>query len=165
MSRQILETSSDRPEPGSTELQIVERRRWMAVLAKATLADLEAVWNAQTPQPAYSFLRQAEIGLVMVRGRTGGTGAPFNLGEMTMARCVVRLANGTTGFGHVAGRDRRHAELAAVFDGLLQDPTRRRVLEETLVNPIERRQHAAKAARAGAVAATKVDFFTMVRGE
>jgi len=157
MSRQILKSSSDSP--------IAERQRWMAVLAKAGAAELEAGFADLSPQPSYGFLRRAEVGLVMVRGRTGGTGAPFNLGEMTMTRCVVRLADGTTGFGHVAGRDKRHAELAAVFDGLLQDPARRPALEENLIGPIERRQRAAKVARADAVAATKVDFFTMVRGE
>ena len=31
----------------------------------------------------------------MVRGRVGGTGAPFNLGEMSVTRCSVRLADGS----------------------------------------------------------------------
>ncbi len=30
-------------------------------------------------------------GMTLVRGRMGGTGSPFNLGEMTVTRCVVRL--------------------------------------------------------------------------
>ena len=40
--------------------------------------------------PDYRVLRGPEAGLVMVRGRTGGGGAPFNLGEMTATRCTVR---------------------------------------------------------------------------
>ncbi len=143
----------------------VDRQRWMSVLAKAPVAALEAAWVALEKPLAYVFLRQPEAGLIMVRGRTGGTGQPFNLGEMTMTRCAVRLAGGQTGFGHVAGRDRRKAELAAVFDALMQDPDRRGQVERMVIAPLEARQGEIRAAKVAAVAASKVDFFTMVRGE
>src|SRR5689334_13720997 len=97
------------------------RRRWMAVLAKTPGEALERAWESLPDRPAYRVVRPAEIGLVMVRGRIGGTGAPFNLGEMTATRCVVELdSGGAPGFAYVAGREPRKAELAAAFDALLQ---------------------------------------------
>src|SRR5258708_30234258 len=98
------------------------RRRWMGVLAKARRAELEAELAALGPAPQYRFLREPEIGLALVRGRIGGTGDAFNLGETTMTRCAVALAgSGAPGFAFVAGRDARQAELAAVFDPLFQE--------------------------------------------
>jgi alpha-D-ribose 1-methylphosphonate 5-triphosphate synthase subunit PhnG len=141
------------------------RRRWIGALARAPRADLETAFAALDPPPAYRLLRRPEIGLVMVRARAGGTGGRFNLGEMSVVRCAVALDDGTTGFGYVAGRDARHAELAAVFDALMQDGARRPALEAALIAPAlaavaaHRRRTAAKAA------ATGVDFFTLVRGE
>jgi alpha-D-ribose 1-methylphosphonate 5-triphosphate synthase subunit PhnG len=141
------------------------RRRWMGVLAKSQRAELEAELAAMGRVPVYRFLREPEIGLAMVRGRIGGTGAPFNLGEMTMTRCAVRLADGAraTGLSFVAGRDTRRAELAAVFDALLQDPRRHDAIEDTVITPIEMRLAAQRRRRASDVAATQVDFFTLVR--
>src|SRR5262245_26523700 len=95
---------------------VPDRQHWMRLLAQATSAELDAAWTALAPQPAYSLLRPAEAGLVMVRGRAGGIGDPFNLGEMTMVRCAVRLqVGGTVGLAYLAGRDARRAERAAVF--------------------------------------------------
>lgn len=141
------------------------RRRWMAVLARARPELLEAAWRDRADKPRYSFLRRPESGLVMVRGRAGGTGQRFNLGEMLVTRCVVRLEGGGAGCAYVRGRDARHAELAAVFDGLLQDPARRAELLSQVIEPEAARQAARRDARARKVAATRVEFFTMVRGE
>ena len=136
----------------------------MALLAKADPAVLEAHWQGLDERPLYTLLRPAESGLVMVRGRISGTGAPFNLGEMTMTRCAVRLDDGPVGFGHVAGRSRRHAELAALFDAMLQDARRQAGLAPLIDGLAQSRETARRAAEAE-IAATKVDFFTMVRGE
>jgi alpha-D-ribose 1-methylphosphonate 5-triphosphate synthase subunit PhnG len=146
------------------------RRHWLAVLAKAPLDELEAAWQALADKPRYRALRRGETGLVMVRGRIGGTGPAFNLGEMTMTRAAVQLLDrdggvSQTGFGHVAGRSQRRAELVALFDALLQDLRRHDAMTADVVMPLAARQQAAKAAQAGKIAATKVDFFTMVRGE
>jgi alpha-D-ribose 1-methylphosphonate 5-triphosphate synthase subunit PhnG len=138
------------------------RRRWMGLLARATREELEEAWRSLEPAPAYAFLRRPETGLAMVRGRTGGTGEPFNLGEMTLSRCAVRLV-GATGLSFVAGRDLRHAELAAVFDALLQDPIRRATIETTLVAGIAHRLAGEHATRMAEVAATRVNFFTLAR--
>jgi len=147
---------------------VAARQRWNAVLAKASLAELEAAWERLPAKPAYRLLRPTETGLAMVRGRIGGTGQPFNLGEMTMTRAVVQLRMpgyaSVTGFGHVAGRQARRAELVALFDALLQTPERHAEIGERVIAPLAARQRAAKAALAGKVAASKVDFFTLVRG-
>ena len=145
------------PEPPSP------RRRWMGVLAKADRATLEAAWKDLPERPGYRHLRQPETGLTMVRGRMGGTGQRFNLGEMTMSRAAVVTDQGVTGFGYVAGRDTRHAELAALFDALLQDDAHRPMLMAALIEPLERAAAARHAARAEQVQASKVEFFTVVR--
>lgn len=149
---------------------VARRQRWLAVLAKAALAELEAAWGLLADRPRYRMLRSPEVGLAMVRGRIGGTGQPFNLGEMTMTRAAVQLLDSTgaathAGFGHVGGRAERRAELVALFDALLQDPARRDALCAQVIVPLADRQEAARAARAGKIAASKVEFFTMVRGE
>ena len=141
------------------------RRRWMSELALATTETLEARWARLAEPPRYRRLRGPEVGLVMVRGRAGGTGARFNLGEMTVSRCTVRLDDGTLGHAWVGGRDRRHAELAAVFDALLQDPERGAVLGEGLIDALARDRAERRQAAAARVAASRVEFFTMVRGE
>jgi alpha-D-ribose 1-methylphosphonate 5-triphosphate synthase subunit PhnG len=101
----------------------------------------------------------------MARGRAGGTGQRFNLGEITVTRCSVRTADGQIGHGYVSGRDKRRAELVASFDALLQAPRRHADLMARVVEPLARVQAHASAATAAKAAATRVEFFTMVRGE
>jgi alpha-D-ribose 1-methylphosphonate 5-triphosphate synthase subunit PhnG len=152
--------------PETDALQ-AERTLWMSCLSQADPARLEAAWAEIDPVPPHRWLRQAETGLVMLRGRAGGSGQAFNLGEMTMTRAAVRLEGErpATGFGYTAGRNRRHAELAALFDALLQDETRRPKLMSQLIAPLQEAAAAARVARAAEVAPTRVDFMTMVRGD
>lgn len=114
--------------------------------------------------PAHDVLRGPEIGTVMVRGRTGGTGAPFNLGELTVTRCTVRMDCGTVGHAHVQGRDRDHARRAAVLDALLQTDAAPDLRARVLA-PLTHAETEARDLRARKAAATRVEFFTMVRGE
>lgn len=146
-----------------------DRALWMALLAKAPLPLLERRVSALGPLPTYRFLRSPEIGLTMVRGRIEGEGKPFNLGEMTLTRCVVQLEDegnpAIAGFGYVAGRCHRHAELAAVCDALLQHPGWAKRVTDEVVLPL---QTAAKVRRDdlnAQVEATRVNFFTLKRGE
>jgi alpha-D-ribose 1-methylphosphonate 5-triphosphate synthase subunit PhnG len=140
-----------------------ERRRWLSILAKASAGEVAAAWDALSDRPAYKALRAPEIGMVLVRGRMGGTGDGFNLGEMTVTRAAVRLESGETGVGYVAGRDRRHAEIAAAVDAMMQSPALRPTVEGAVVDRLESAQKARRDAAARKAAATKVDFFTMVR--
>src|SRR3954452_8359469 len=121
--------AADQDTEGDTGApEIARRRRWMGVLARAGAAEIAALLAAgPAPLPLHRRLRGPEIGLVMARGRQGGDGAPFNLGEMTVTRCSVRLEDGTVGHSYVAGRDAGQAELAAVLDAALQDPARQAV--------------------------------------
>jgi alpha-D-ribose 1-methylphosphonate 5-triphosphate synthase subunit PhnG len=137
------------------------RRRWMAVLARASATDLTALLDRHAVVPGYTKLRGPEAGLVMVRGRTGGGGAPFNLGEMTVTRCTVRTESGEVGHAYVAGRDARQAELAAVLDAMLQDPRQAFALQANVIGPLAEAQRAQRAGVAEKAAATKVQFFAM----
>ncbi len=141
------------------------RQRWMSILAKSEIDALDAAWDKLRDKPAYDFLRRPETGLIMVRGRAGGVGEKFNLGEVTMTRCSVQMQDGSIGHGYIAGRGTRHAELAAVFDALLQNPDHQEALQASLILPLESKQERLRAQKLKAADATKVDFFTMVRGE
>ncbi|WP_339781755.1 phosphonate C-P lyase system protein PhnG [uncultured Thalassospira sp.] len=137
------------------------RQRWMAILARTDRATLEAEWRAKFGDIAWSHLREPQIGMVMVRGRAGGAGQRFNLGEMTVTRCAVTLADGTVGHAYVKGRDRFQAQYAALFDAIML----RDQASSAFIDGLADQQAAAKRDHARKVAATKVDFFTLVRGE
>ncbi len=140
------------------------RRHWMGVLARAPEEELVGAWERLAEKPGYQLLRAPETGLAMVQARMGGTGRPFNLGEMTITRCTVRTQQGRAGHAYVPGRHPRHAELAAVFDALLQDGSCRDTLLRTLIQPLQEQEEQRRRRLALKTAATKVDFFTMVRG-
>ena len=141
------------------------RRAAMATIANAPPSLLAAAMTALDTLPAYEIIRKPETGLAMVRGRVGGTGAAFNLGEATVTRAAVRLACGTEGFAHHLGRDHRKAELAAVVDALWQRPDQRERIEREVLTPLRAAQAASDTERAAKVAATRVEFFTLQRGE
>ena len=151
------------PTSTGSDPQIAARQRWMGVLARAEDGALETAWADLAERPGYRLLRPPETGLVMVRGRMGGTGNPFNMGEMSATRCAVQLEGGEVGIAWVAGRSARHAELAAAFDALLQQPERRDALEETVIAPLESAERARREAERGNAARSRVEFFTMAR--
>ncbi len=140
------------------------RKAWMSLLSTAPEARLAALFDKLDNSPDHDTLRAPETGGVMVRGRAGGTGAPFNLGEMTVTRCTLKLASGAVGHGYVQGRSKRQAELAAKLDAMMQTEAAAEV-EDKILSPLRTERDAARDARAAKAAATKVDFFTMVRGE
>jgi alpha-D-ribose 1-methylphosphonate 5-triphosphate synthase subunit PhnG len=137
------------------------RQSWMAVLARADAAAIAARLPPNDLLAGWRLLRGPEAGLIMLRGRTGGAGAPFNLAEMTVTRCTLRLATGEVGHATIAGQDPRHAELAALADALLQDPTRHAALHAALIAPLAAGQDAAREAIAARAAATRVQFFAL----
>jgi len=140
------------------------RRRWMGLLARAPLGVLEA-WAAsdECPRKPFRFLREPETGLVMVRGRVGGTGDKFNLGEMTVTRCTLRVEDGAVGVGYVQGRSRRKAEIAALADACLQDAALKEGVERSLIEPLRVRLEAEAARMQRKAQATRVEFFTLAR--
>jgi len=142
--------------------EMAARQRWMSVLAKADAKALTQAWAELDRAVDYSFLRAPEAGLVMTQGKISGTGAPFNLGELTVTRCSVRLADGRVGHGYVSGRSKPKAEAAAIIDALMQGAEREE-LEAAIIAPLEAEMNRKREEAGRKAAATKVEFFTMAR--
>jgi alpha-D-ribose 1-methylphosphonate 5-triphosphate synthase subunit PhnG len=147
------------------DAQVAARQTWMGLLARADAKALEKAWLELEDKPTYTVLRTPEIGMVMVRARTGGEGQQFNFGEMSVTRCVVRTDTGHQGHAYIAGRNKTHATIAAVLDALLQVPERREALDAEILEPIRSGLNRQDNETADKVAATRVDFFTLVRGD
>ena len=141
------------------------RRVAMGAFARATLPELRFGLDLLDAAIPCETLRRPETGLVMLRGRIGGEGAPFNVGEATVTRAAVRLPTGETGFSYVLGRDKDKAHLAALADALWQQDATRAAIEERLVRPVQARLAQEERRSAVQAAATKVEFFAMARGE
>ena len=147
----------------SNDLQ-ARRKEAMGVLGHCPTADI-ARHFADIAVPDHEQLRSPENGLVMLRGRIGGDGAPFNLGEATVSRAAVRLSSGEVGFGYTLGRDGRKAQLIALCDALIQTSQYSDTVEAKVLTPLRARVVAEHQRKAAETAATKVDFYTLVRGE
>ena len=140
------------------------RKAAMAVLAHSSAGEIAGHLEA-IDLPAYQSLGDPENGLVMLRGRIGGDGAAFNLGEATVSRAAIRLASGEVGFGYTLGRDREKARMIALCDALVQSGAFANRVEAEVIAPLRVAMLARRTRKAAETAATKVDFYTMVRGE
>ena len=152
------------PMPRDTTGTPDGRRAVMALCAEAKPAELEAALAVVGYRGGVADLRAPEVGLVMARARIGGDGRRFNLGEATVTRATVRLDGGETGFAYQLGRDKARARAAAVLDALWQSPSHCAAVEAALAC-VARRVEAERALDARRAAATRVEFFTLVRGE
>ena len=148
-----------------SEPDLAGRRAAMATLAHAEADELRRLWRESSLPVEAQLLRGPETGLVTLRGRIGGGGAPFNVGEATVTRATVRLPDGTVGHAYALGRDKDKARLSATADALWQLPALRAEVEAKLLAPRRATAAAADQKRRAETAATKVDFFTLVRGE
>jgi alpha-D-ribose 1-methylphosphonate 5-triphosphate synthase subunit PhnG len=144
--------------------QQARRKAAMAVLAHAAAADIAARLDT-IAVPVHENLREPENGLVMVRGRIGGDGAPFNLGEATVSRAAVRLSTGEMGFGYTLGRDGQKARMIALCDALIQSADHAAAIETKVLAPLRAAIASEQNRKAAETAATRVDFYTLVRGE
>jgi alpha-D-ribose 1-methylphosphonate 5-triphosphate synthase subunit PhnG len=133
----------------------------MSILARASAEDMEARLAEAPALPPHRVIRGPEIGLTMLRGRAGGDGAAFNLGEATVTRCSVSLGDGTLGHCWRLGRDRRAAELAATLDAALQQEALQPALVDAVIEPLREAQAGAAALTARRAAATEVRFATL----
>ncbi|EGP07898.1 PhnG protein [Bradyrhizobiaceae bacterium SG-6C] len=149
------------PQPNPQQSR---RRSAMSVLAKAP-AERIATCLETVDVPPHEIARPPENGLVMVRGRIGGDGAPFNLGEASVSRAAIRLSSGEVGFGYALGRDGEKARLIALCDALMQTEALATDVEQKVIAPLRNELEVARAKRAAETAATRVDFYTLVRGE
>lgn len=141
------------------------RQRAMAILAQAKPQEITDGLAAIGEFIEHTDVRPPETGLVMLRGRIGGDGSPFNVGEATVTRCAVQLPSGEVGFSYALGRDRDKARLAALCDALWQNETHRDAIEHHVLAPVQTRLDGERDEIARRTAATRVDFFTLVRGE
>lgn len=140
------------------------RQAAMAVLAHSDAAEIARRLEGMAVPP-HQNLREPENGLVMVRGRVGGDGAPFNVGEATISRAAVRLATGEVGFGYTLGRDLQKARMIALCDALIQSTDHAGAIESQVLAPLRARIRSEQSRKAAETAATRVDFYTLVRGE
>ncbi len=141
-----------------------QRKAAMTVLAHSNAVEISGRLAA-IALPAHENLREPENGLVMVRGRIGGDGAPFNLGETTVSRAAVRLATGEVGFGYTLGRDGAKARMIALCDAMVQSDQFAGTVEAQVIAPLRAAIMAERNRKAAEAAATRVDFYTLVRGE
>ena len=155
-------TAGNRMAPDATQ---IARQASLAILARASSEELKSFWQNWQDKPEFEVLRGPETGLVMLRGRIGGGGAPFNVGETTVTRATVRLSDGSVGHSYALGRDQEKAKLAALFDALWLDEDKRDAVESQVLTVLRRRIDNADTKLRAEAAATKVDFFTMVRGD
>lgn len=158
-------TPNTDPSSANALPKLAKRREALAVLARADSNEIAHSLRQLDDNLAYSEPRPPEVGLVMLRGRIGSRGAPFNAGEATVTRAAVQLSSGETGFGYVLGRDREKARLVALCDALWQVDDRREAIETQVLAPLRRKHKEKKDLERARTAATRVDFFTLVRGE
>lgn len=151
--------------PDRDSALLEDRQALMHICAEATEAELERALVACEGAFAAEDVRSPEIGLIMLRGRVGGDGAPFNVGEATVTRAVMKLADGTVGYSYLLGRSARRARFAAIVDALGRNEASRTRIEEVLVVPVRSRLAAELRKQREEAAATRVNFFTLVRGE
>jgi alpha-D-ribose 1-methylphosphonate 5-triphosphate synthase subunit PhnG len=150
---------------GATNDSNEPRQLWLGILARASRIELEEALTRLGPLPALEHVRPSEPGMFMLRGRIGGTGDAFNLGEATVTRCALRVGSSELGVGYSLGRDRRKAELIAVFDALLQGNTHRVQIQQHVIELMAGRQAEDRDAASRRAATSRVEFFTMARGE
>ncbi|MFS2225006.1 phosphonate C-P lyase system protein PhnG [Pantoea sp. B65] len=141
------------------------RQQWLSVLAHSQPKQLEQHWQALKLQPHYEVLRAAETGLTRLQGRIGGSGKRFIVGDVTVTRAVIRLADGTCGYSYVTGRDKAHAERCALIDALLQQQETHGLLQQQLITPLAAARAEQQQLRSREIASSRVDFFTLVRGD
>jgi alpha-D-ribose 1-methylphosphonate 5-triphosphate synthase subunit PhnG len=167
LSEPIVSTTDQAPHAATTResRHDAHRRAALAVLADARVDEIEQGLRAVAAPVDYVELRGAETGLVMLRGRIGGDGAPFNVGEATVTRAAVQIPSGEVGFAYILGRDQTKARLCAVCDALWQSKRYRDAVERRVLAPIRARLEAERACQRAQTAATRVDFLTLVRGE
>ena len=81
-----------------------------------------------------------------------------------MTKCIVGLEDGTAGHAYIAGSDAAHAEMAAVMDAMLQEKDSRDQIMSDIIIPLQQDLRDRKQKIQSKVAATRVDFFTLVQG-
>lgn len=141
------------------------RQAWMATLAMVNTEALLLCSKTIVRKESFEDIRSAEVGLAQVRGRMGGTGNAFNLGDMTISRCVLRSSEGIYGYSYVSGRSKIHAQRAAELDAMLQSANHHDEVMTVVIQTLLDEQKKQDQKRREKTESTRVNFFTLVRGE
>ncbi|WLS80434.1 phosphonate C-P lyase system protein PhnG [Erwinia pyri] len=144
---------------------IKARQRWLSVLSHSQPDQLLSCWQPLNLHPHYERLRAPETGLTRLQARMGGTGRRFILGDTTVTRAVVRLDDGICGYSYVITRNKEHAELCALMDALLQQSSSAELIQQKIIAPLAAARQEQLTLRAREIASSRVDFFTLVRGD
>ena len=144
---------------------LYDRQQWISVMAKASAKTLIALSDPLVKEHSFETIRGPEIGLTQIQARMGGTGNTFNLGDTPLTRCVVRTSDGIYGYSYIAGRNKAHALRAAELDALLQLEAYRVPITQAVLNPLKAEQDERRQQKVAQTNKTRVDFFTLVRGE
>ncbi|OSM97421.1 phosphonate C-P lyase system protein PhnG [Lonsdalea populi] len=142
-----------------------QRAYWMSVLSRSHAEALLSVWLPLNITADYQLLRPTEIGLIQLQGRMESTGKRFMVGDMTVTRAALQIKDGICGYSYIVGRDKAHAERCAFIDALLQTQSAFNQLWKCVVSPLAKQQQAEHDHQRREVAASRVNFFTLVRGE
>lgn len=143
---------------------MLDRKTWLSLLATSNANVLISLWREMNIERDFTIIRAAEVGSVMVQGRQGGAGSPFHFSEMSVTRCSVKLSTGEIGHGYHQGRSRHAAQIVALADAHAQSEDYAKI-EKAIFLPLQYQRQKRRDELAAKAAATKVDFFTLLRGE
>ena len=145
-------------------MQNESREQWLSYLATADENYLISLWDNLNMKIEYNWLREPEIGSVMVQGKVGATGDNFNVGEVTITRCSLNLDKKIQGHGYVQGRNKYKSKIAALCDALMQTE-KKKIIKRNIIDKLIKYKNNKRNEILSKTEATKVDFFTLVRGE
>ena len=145
-------------------MQNESRKQWLSYLATADEDYLILLWDNLNMKIEYNWLREPEIGSIMVQGKAGATGDNFNVGEVTITRCSLNLDKKIQGHGYVQGRSKNKSKIAALCDALMQT-NKKEIIRRNILDKLAKYKAKKRDEILSKTEATKVDFFTMVRGE
>ena len=139
------------------------RPEWISIFSKTSEDLLKNSLDHINFKENYDVLLGPEIGSIMIQGRAGGTGDKFNLGEATLTKCIVKFQE-KTGYSYHLGRNLIKSEYGAILDALMQIES----YNSKLLMYVKEFQEEIQKEKTKIIAGSsesKVDFFTMVRGD
>ena len=159
-----MKPDSDMKAP--MDRQTRARKEWMGVLARTGTESLEAAYARLDPEPRFEHLRPPEVGMAMVRARAEARGRavqPRRNDHVPLLGppCGRQRGPRLRGLGAMRGTP----NWRRCFDALLQDPESGPALRRAVIEPLSASLAEGRRRRAAKTAATRVNFFTMVRGQ
>lgn len=97
----------------------MDRKKRFEILARADSATLSPIAEEVLRTAKVDVLKKPETSLVMLRALDSITGDPFNMGEVLVTECEVRLGN-HVGYSLIMGEEPERALAAAIIDAALE---------------------------------------------